>query len=203
LYRKVLFLTSCSVGDDGKLTYIDAGVTFGQEEIIYKTLTGSSGSNPNQYLLRFRYFTWGDKTLTDCETANIEVEIMPVTAATQLATQMEADCSVKNVLPQLPGFTNNTYNLITGSNFTFAPPIVYNVASRPGATAVPYFFTQINFAVQSPEGKMAYLRTEVGYRFVLGDLALLLESGTAASHCGTKGSGDNCFTGSNFFNRNR
>ena len=192
-----------SVGTDGKLTYIDAGVTFGHEEIIYKSLPGSSGDHPNQYLIRFRYFTWGDNTLSSCETANIELEVIPSSSAVQIAGLMTSDCSTKNVFPQISGFDNTSFSLVTGDNFTYTPNTIFNVASRPGAVAAPYFFTQISFSVQSPQGKMAYLQTELGYKFVLGDLALLLEAGNASDHCGTKVDGDYCFTGSNFLNRNR
>jgi hypothetical protein len=192
-----------SVDEDGNtVKAIDYGITTGQEEIIFKLLNGTAGEHPNRYMLRFRYFANRAQDLTDCETMGLELSIAPVSAVSALAQNMATDCTTTNQVPQLPGSNGGSFQVIPPNGIIYAPTTVFSVLSRTNPQPAAYYFNQINFHISNPAGKMALLETIIGYKFLPGSLALMLESGNASSHCGSKGIGANCQTGSNTINRN-
>jgi hypothetical protein len=163
--------------DDGVTiaAVLDHAIAIGVEEALFDTIPGSS-VQPGKYMMRVRYYIWGRAHQADCETFNFELAIMPFARAKNESTQMISKCNGKS--PSPPAFTGS-------GDYTYAPSEEYSVLSRNNATAnKPYYFWKWNFQVVAPPGKIAVLTAEIGYRFLVGDLALLLEQNATQSYCG-------------------
>jgi hypothetical protein len=49
------------------------------------------------------------------------------------------------------------------------------------------YFYRLNITISPPANKVANLRATVGYRFLPGDVSILLEAGRKGDHCGNTG----------------
>ena len=148
------------VEPDDKLTYIDAGVTFNQEEVLFHVLDGKAGTHPTQYLIKFRYFTWSDKTLGDCETFNLELEIEGLNKVNALKGKMDSDCNANaGTYPTDPLFSTNnkTFPTLPQTEVYVNRTRLYGLSARSSPPAGAYWFHFLNFEVKAPLGKMAYL----------------------------------------------
>lgn len=184
--------------DDGTIDrYIDNEIAYNTEEVIYKTLEGQSGAYPKKYMLRLRYFVWDHTRQPDCETVNFEMAIEPTSKANSDPNQK--NCAATNFLPPS---NNMTFQPIR-SDIQHTDNVVYSVRNNNSTVETPNYFYVYDFKIEAPQGKVAILHASVGYRFLTGDLALLLEVGEDKTHCGNSGGySSNCVQGSNTYNLN-
>eukprot|EP01105_Mastigella_eilhardi_P007211 TRINITY_DN18721_c0_g1_i1.p1 TRINITY_DN18721_c0_g1~~TRINITY_DN18721_c0_g1_i1.p1 ORF type:complete len:3503 (-),score=850.93 TRINITY_DN18721_c0_g1_i1:100-10434(-) len=182
-----------TVDDSGVvLDVVDYRVSFNSEETIYRVLPGGTTGAPLRYMLKFRFYVWGTKAVSDCPTFTLELEMQPAQQlAQEVRTYVTPLCGTAGVLPQIP-FTDVT------DNVAYQPTTFFSVASQD---ASPHYFFNHTFTIFEKPGMLAVINAEVGYRFLPGDLALLLEEGGGQTHCGS-GYGSACTTGTNQYNSN-
>eukprot|EP01119_Soliformovum_irregulare_P024045 TRINITY_DN853_c0_g1_i1.p1 TRINITY_DN853_c0_g1~~TRINITY_DN853_c0_g1_i1.p1 ORF type:complete len:3439 (+),score=826.93 TRINITY_DN853_c0_g1_i1:91-10407(+) len=184
--------------DDGVTidAYIDNGIYVGLEETIFTIIPGAAAPAGTKYLLRFRYYIWDREHTIDCETFNLDLAISPRTSVSDAASRNS--CPGAASLPSPPAVPSATP--YTFGDFT----TLYNVQANASlAKNRANYFWSFPFTVAPPAGKVALFHAELGYRFLPGDISLLIESGGAATHCGSHGGHmENCTNGANSHNRN-
>jgi len=159
------------VNADGTLTMVTFRITFGLEETIYTQL------NPGNYLLRFRYYMWVSPS-TDCATFNLEWAISPLTSVLEETAQSKAFCGG---LPNIAPLTVSSPYSYSQTSFSVSAP-----TSTAISTDANYFY-RLNITITPPANKVANLRATIGYRFLPGDISILLEAGRKGDHCGNTG----------------
>eukprot|EP01114_Cavostelium_apophysatum_P014626 TRINITY_DN383_c0_g1_i1.p1 TRINITY_DN383_c0_g1~~TRINITY_DN383_c0_g1_i1.p1 ORF type:complete len:3487 (+),score=923.94 TRINITY_DN383_c0_g1_i1:225-10685(+) len=191
------------INPDGTRKSIDSGVAIYTEEVIFQELTGNS-TTPTNYVLKVRYFPWNDDVPTECITFNFEMAIEPIDRVKSEAQATASSCKAASVLP---ANNNATFSLIPAAGYSFSLPTqIYSYNARTGSVSGPGYFYRYNFQVVPPQGMVGVLRAEVGYRFLQGQVALLLESnvGSGRDHCGVSGGADSrCLSGEMAWNRNK
>jgi hypothetical protein len=155
----------------GVLTQIAYEISFGLEEAMLVQLDAGS------YLLRLRYYMWVAPS-TDCAAFNFELAISPMTNVLAETALFGPLCTGN--LPQLSSL--NVTRPIKYGNTGFSVP----APARPSVDA--NYFYRLNITVSPPTGYVASLHATLGYRFLPGDISLLLEAGTKGTHCGNTGS---------------
>lgn len=188
--------------DSGEISHIIAyAIQVGTEETIFTVLPGRSGNHPLKYLLKFYYYNWEIRN-PNCETFNFELAISPAKRVNEEANKIKMDCKPSNFLPTPPNLNSNTFSSIS-NDYTYEPNTIFTVRAGGVLLNQSNYFYKVNFEIHSPNNKAALLYSEIGYRFLPGDLALLLEAGNKQSHCGKDGGyASSCISGSNTINRN-
>eukprot|EP01116_Phalansterium_solitarium_P020047 TRINITY_DN57_c0_g1_i6.p1 TRINITY_DN57_c0_g1~~TRINITY_DN57_c0_g1_i6.p1 ORF type:complete len:3361 (+),score=947.88 TRINITY_DN57_c0_g1_i6:1118-11200(+) len=183
---------------DGSLgPYIDNGIAIYREEASVQLLPGVSAGT--QYLLRLRYYVWDRSKVTYCDTFSFEVAISPATSFSTEAKNVLAMCTPTNSMPPLS--SNGTFALLPQTDFLYNPTQLFTVRSTSTTSKTPNYVYSYNFTVNAPKRKGALLHAQVDYRFVVGDVSLMLESGNDANHCGALGAaGTRCTAGENHRN---
>lgn len=155
-------------------TLIDYGISFGLEETLYRDI------QPGNYMIQFNYYFWSPPP-SDCETFNMELAIAPLTSVVQQSNSMSYYCGATNNLPNLPSqlVITDEY-MFDGSGFTVNAP-------QGSSLATANYFYRINITINPPPNMIASLHAVLGYRFLQGDLSLLLEGGSSGFHCNNTG----------------
>lgn len=151
---------------DASRSSVVASRTFSEENIIFIKLLPSV-----KYSLYVDFYGF-NVVLGPCPTFNFELAIQPVSAFNAEAAKAATDCAT----PSLPTpFAGRSAVLPTTEPFSYRhPETVFafrNVASEVGKPLDVY---KVEFEVPSVPGKRLLLDVEVGYRFLLGDLAIRL-----------------------------
>jgi len=181
------------------------------EESIFLELPGPDDTMyPDQYVLRISFLTSGSPYYSTtarhnaCENFNFELEIAPITLVRhQINHYQEAvqSCREQSYLP-LSEFQweqdNNDGFFIVPSNQPFNYPAydiftlnanqtLYDQQQAHISRSMRHFFFSWSFEIPNDleENTRAQLTALLGYRFVFGDMAMLLEIGDGQSHCGS------------------
>eukprot|EP00698_Gefionella_okellyi_P002655 TRINITY_DN1249_c0_g1_i1.p1 TRINITY_DN1249_c0_g1~~TRINITY_DN1249_c0_g1_i1.p1 ORF type:complete len:2848 (+),score=450.11 TRINITY_DN1249_c0_g1_i1:2019-10562(+) len=189
------------VRQDGTLKRIDSGITIGEEEVIFQVLPAGS------YLVQFLYYNWVHDS-TACQTFNLDFAIAPLTTVASIGKAVVEVCSA-DVLPNIGNFSLETPDVIPEVGFRFgssdasaADYKVYCVMApaKPPTDDLAIFVWNYVFRTKNIAHKEAVLHAQIGDKFLLGDVALLLEQGSA-DHCGKRSSRHGkCVTGQNSAN---
>lgn len=83
-------------------------------------------------------------------------------------------------LPQLSNLNVNAPYSFSKQGFSVSAP------AKPASDA--NYFYALNISINPPANQVATLHATLGYRFLPGDVSLLLEAGKAGTHCGNTGS---------------
>eukprot|EP01104_Vermistella_antarctica_P009829 TRINITY_DN2573_c0_g2_i1.p1 TRINITY_DN2573_c0_g2~~TRINITY_DN2573_c0_g2_i1.p1 ORF type:complete len:3323 (+),score=759.25 TRINITY_DN2573_c0_g2_i1:349-9969(+) len=155
------------------------------EETAYVKIPGSS-SSPRFYKIRFNYYLWGDyarKEDTDCVTANIEVAIAPqssvgVGADVDTVVMMTQACKDGKLPFDDITSTPDKPMLIDPSGFTYGSPttghdVATTYAVSSGASSA---FLRFPFTTAAVAGSDVRITVDLTYRFLLGDMAVLLQT---------------------------
>ena len=186
----------------------DGGYRMNTEETLFVTLDPTTGDDT--YLLRFRYYLFST-TVPDCETLNLELVIAPLTRALAMADANKDSC--RAVLASATSLPSTTINVESGQDYEYAPTTFFAVngtnvpksGSTIGIGSAPmgYFFWNVTFTLpKAPEGKVIVLHAEAGASFLQDSVAILLERGSAQTHCSTGNTDSTCLTGLNIYNKN-
>lgn len=158
----------------------------------------------HHYELRFRYYLW-DTTLSvgSCESANFALAIRPSNLVHEEAALFHSFCLNNDVVPVPQGWNahdNTTFHPISDT-WSFTDNTIFSVRA---SVEEPHYFHTLNFEIKEKSGFYPTLHAEISYRFLLGDLALLLERGNQRTHCYGSFSPetDVCVSGSNDLNTN-
>ncbi|EFA77852.1 hypothetical protein PPL_09350 [Heterostelium album PN500] len=190
-HRADIDLWLYSVGDDGKpLELIDRSITFGHEEVIFKTLEAGP------YVLQFKYYLWDKNIKLDCETFNLELSI---DTTANLANDMTNWPCGKASLPPA-----NTIPSVVTDDYTYSDPgTLYSIPYTTSKDAV--YLWNTTFTVKSAKpGQVAIFDAIMGYQFLQGDLSLVLQTGFGDPKCkgGDQTGITGCVFGDNEVNRN-
>eukprot|EP00026_Physarum_polycephalum_P000008 Phypoly_transcript_00008.p1 GENE.Phypoly_transcript_00008~~Phypoly_transcript_00008.p1 ORF type:complete len:1984 (+),score=285.38 Phypoly_transcript_00008:6000-11951(+) len=154
---------------NGSQSVVAYEIAFGTEETIYRTLPAGA------YLIRLRYYAWIIPK-TSCQVFDLELAIAPLTNVTAEANSMKYYCGATNNLPSIPALNLNTSYDFSGKGFAVNAPITN--ASDPN------YFYSINITINPPSpSSVASLHATAGYRFLQGDISLMLEAGTQGTKC--------------------
>jgi hypothetical protein len=145
-------------------------ITFGLEETIFVQLA------PGTYLLRFRYYTWVVPS-TDCATFNLELAISPLTSVLAETATSQGFCGA---LPSIPSLNVTSPYSYSATSFSVSAPTVLSTSAN--------YFYRLNVTISPPANQVATIHATIGYRFLPGDISLLLEAGRKGDHCGNTGS---------------
>lgn len=83
-------------------------------------------------------------------------------------------------LPKLANLVVNAPYQFSQNGFAVAAP------TKAGSEA--NYFYSLNITIAPPSGQVGTLHATLGYRFLPGDVSLLLEAGKAGTHCSNTGS---------------
>lgn len=149
---------------------IDYTMTFNGAEVLYKVLPGGTAANPRRYLLQFRYYVWNAAVLSPCETFELELGLHPSAAAVPRLAELAAYCANENTFPApaAPAPITDDYAYAPAQNFTLHAPAYYRQEAD--------YFWYYDFVVEGRAGHSVLLRTDVGSRFVSGQVMMVLES---------------------------
>jgi hypothetical protein len=178
------------VGADGSLSVVAFRIQFGLEETLFVKL------DPGNYMVRFRYFMWVTPSTT-CATFNLEWAIAPIDSVIAETSNSKAFCGG---LPNIPPLNVTQPYKFSQTSFGVSAP-------TQNGTQANYFY-KLNITIAPPPNQVANLRASVGYRFLPGDLSILLEAGTKGTHCGNTGTSfslslpQGCTYGDNLENMN-
>lgn len=194
----------------GLNSLIEMSIDSHTEEDIFTVLTVPEGET-KLYLFRLSYLIWSDPSLqlasldTLCKTFNFELAISPAELV-QYLEYLYTDSPCTLTLPSLP--TAEGGHLIT-EDFHYLNYSGFQIPA-PADTNSAFFFWSWQFQVPesfTAEGKFVTLSAEVGYQFLPGQIALLLQSDAqdGQPHCGhgenPSISTNKCFIGRNYLNR--
>lgn len=180
--------------DGTRQIVIDYAIKWNEEEVIFRTLSGSSPFGIT-YKLKFNYYVWDTNRIANCETFNLELAISPISIVRQEINNVH--CS--GLLPSPPNSVPGTY-LPLPDGYNYSPSTLFSIVNNQTAP-VPNFFYAFDFQVNPPSGSVAYFNSEIAYQFLPSDLSLMLEAGGTRNQCNGRLS-PLCIVGSNALNRN-
>eukprot|EP00002_Diphylleia_rotans_P007883 TRINITY_DN1755_c0_g1_i13.p1 TRINITY_DN1755_c0_g1~~TRINITY_DN1755_c0_g1_i13.p1 ORF type:complete len:3322 (-),score=584.61 TRINITY_DN1755_c0_g1_i13:304-9891(-) len=183
---------------DGAAVLIEKSIAYGGEEVIYVVLPGTKSGI--QYRIDFAYYIWQKPTAKmECEVFDFELAISTYHTVFSTAPHEDKCPSTDNLRPLIaePFIVGNE-----GYKFVSNAP-ASRVAVKDVEKWEKYFYS-VNFTVPSaPENHRARLQATIDYRFLHGQLGLLLQEGDTFHHCGdNKVHPSPCVTGLNSYNQN-
>ena len=154
---------------------VDYTMTFNGAEVLYKVLPGGSKANPRRYLLQFRYYVWNAAVLAPCETFELELGLHPWDAAAPRLAELARHCAPADTFPapDAPPLIVADYAYEPAQNFTLRAPVYHRQE--------PIYFWHYDFRVEGRPGHSILLRTDVGSRFVPGQVMMVLENVAASA----------------------
>jgi len=192
------------VDSTGRVQNINHQLSLGGEESIFMYLDGSS-TKPIQYQLTLRYYLWGPLVVSNCETANFQLSISPVSVIAQDQLEIQQLCTKTNSLPSL--VQNQT---MSGTPFVYqSSSPLYQSSSCPVSTSsgtndpcqTNLYFYSWNFTVEKVDFKVPVILASIEYHFLPSDFGLVLEIGQGMQ-CPKKYNSSICFFGQNEYNKN-
>ena len=101
----------------------------------------------------------------------------------RLVFQVVAETAVSKAfcgsLPNIPSLNVTAPYSFSQTSFSVSAP------TSPGTDA--NYFYRLNITISPPANQVATIHATVGYRFLPGDISILLEAGTKGTHCGNTG----------------
>jgi hypothetical protein len=182
-----LYAVDASTGE--VLDVVQRGIGVDTEETMFEVLPAGT------YELRFEYFDysrWDDDfgdgepddgtavDAADCQSFQFELAITPTASLASHTAVLTNNCKASgDVVP----FTTLGSPLRINGPMQYTPTQLFTVAAQPEGRLnrdAPHYFVTLPIVVDPPsaEGQMAVLRVDVGARFLLGDIAVLLEHGS-------------------------
>jgi hypothetical protein len=168
---------------------ISYNIAFNSEETLFRQL------DPGFYRVQFMYYFWDKSRSKTCETFNMEWAITSVSHAQISANMLQPLCTSLNPAVPQPG------PAIVRSDFSISSRSLVLPAVQRAAKA-PYVFWNYTFTVNAVANKQPVLTAILGYRFLLGDLSLVLVEGNGVPTDCNPLVGDYtvCQQGSNMYN---
>ncbi|EGG18641.1 hypothetical protein DFA_04136 [Cavenderia fasciculata] len=182
-----------SLNPDGSYAQnVDRGITFGHEEVMLDTLPVGN------YALVFKYYLWDRSITIDCETFNMELQIDTTADLAEDMANWSDICDHPGNMTEIPAYfvLNKPYS--SHSTATYTLPY-----SGTGAQGI--YLWNTTFTVQPPQvGQVGLLNAAIGYQFLQGELAIVLQSGIGQPKCkgGDQTGVTGCVFGDNEINRN-
>eukprot|EP00736_Rhodelphis_marinus_P013694 Rmarinus@m.5621 len=167
-------------GNDKQLAYEVSLVE--EESMVIELPVAVNGKTPvgtTKYRLKLKYFNWYPTGSEFCESLNFELAIAPTASLQTEVSAVESSCQGRE---SLPSFTeglkiSDDYEYSVEDRFSLIPQdtdTAVSDSSRP-YNPKPRFVVGLDFAVEAVQGREAFLSTWIDYRFLLGDLNLMLE----------------------------
>jgi hypothetical protein len=183
-----IWLYAINPTDGEVLDVVQRGIGVDTEESMFEVLP------PGTYELRFEYFDYARWTddfgdgepddssaadAVDCQSFQFELAITPTASLASHTAVLKANCKATDVVP----FTTLASPLRITGPMQYTPTQLFSVVSQPDGRLnrdAPHYFVTLPIIVDPPvnEGQVAVLRVDVGARFLLGDVAVLLEHGS-------------------------
>jgi hypothetical protein len=179
-----LYSVDAKTGD--MIDVLQRGIGIDTEETMFEVLP------PGTYKLKFQYFdsaTWiddfADERATadsvECQAFQFELAIHPTAELAGLTAPLASRCGANDSLPA-PGGAPGAPLRVSGA-FNYTPGTLFSVVAQPEGRLdrdAPYYFYSLPLVVGNPpqEGQVAVLAVDVGARFLLGDVGVVLEHGS-------------------------
>lgn len=175
--------------------------TFAREEVIFTVVP------PGRYGLIFSYWSVNSAAFGPCESAAIEIAIRPAADVRSGDNNNAAACSAHPAVSTVFPWNSSKITLAEGQNFYHRPAAGDHFAAIADPSAGNRrVLGQVTFVVPyevagAHSNRRAFLTAELSYRFISGDLGLMLVHGYASfDDCATVGHA--CLPGTNGYDRN-
>eukprot|EP01104_Vermistella_antarctica_P016314 TRINITY_DN5531_c0_g3_i1.p1 TRINITY_DN5531_c0_g3~~TRINITY_DN5531_c0_g3_i1.p1 ORF type:complete len:2899 (+),score=777.51 TRINITY_DN5531_c0_g3_i1:457-8697(+) len=159
------------------------------EETAFLQLLGGTSTNPKYYQIKFGYYLWADAQAVneECITANIELAIAPLSMIRADTSQDHISKACNDALLPFQDLTSTPENpmMIPAEGFDYGDPnndndygTTYAVSPEAGAA-----FVRLPFATLANVGQKVRITVDLSYRFLVGDMAVLLQTGVEDATC--------------------
>jgi hypothetical protein len=162
------------------LTRITSSLSFNDAESVYTTLKANSENQ--QYQLQFRYFVWGGVKVADCQSFNLDLEIVPKSVAQSEITIFNSDKCQVNLLPLQENEyqSQSRYSISMENGLAYTPSTTFAVMADQ-----PSWLLRWDFSIGTiPADNVVTFQAGLEERFLTGALAIVLEYGNNHTHCG-------------------
>jgi len=136
------------------------GISINGEESLFEELSAGD------YVLVLRYFVWDLSLDKTCQTGNVEVSLAPLSLVREEVDNYE-HCPSHDTFPFSDHDTDDSFR-IPSAGYTYEPSDVFGF-TQDGETSFSFKFT-----IPYQKGKSAFLKAALQYRFLTGDIAMLV-----------------------------